>query len=74
MGLNSPDIEVIVHKDQHRDAERWCTQNLGKRWSVLDNRDGVWSCFWAGFREHHGAYRYCFKNAEDATMFAMKWS
>jgi hypothetical protein len=74
MGLKNPNIEVVIHKDQHRDAERWCRENLGKRWSVLDNRDGIWSCFWDGRRKNYAAYRYCFKNAEDATIFALKFS
>lgn len=74
MGLNNPEIEVLVHKDQHREAERWCRENLGTRWSVIDNRAGTWSCFWAGHRKNFAAYRYYFKNAEDATIFALKFS
>lgn len=74
MALNQLEIEVMVHKNRHRDAELWCRENLGKRWSVVDNRDGIWSCFWDGFRKNGSFYRYCFKYAEDATIFALKFS
>lgn len=65
--------EVTVSRHQHHEAESWCRANLGPRWSVLDNRSGVWCCFWAGFR-NDGGYRYYFESAQTAVEFALRWS
>lgn len=67
--------EVIVRKNNHREAERWCRENLGKRWSVVDNREGIWSCFWAGTRgPDAGSYRFNFKHQKDAMWFTLRWA
>jgi hypothetical protein len=69
------DYEVFISKDKHHDAEKWCREKLGKRWNVLDNREGIWSCFWAGTRNPNaGKYRYAFKNQKDAVWFTLRWS
>lgn len=69
------EYEVWVRRDRHRQAETWCRENLGQRWSVVDNRDGIWCCFWAGFRSPEpGMYRYYFKNSEDALVFSLRWA
>ncbi len=67
--------EVVIHKSRQRDAERWCRENLGPRWEVTGNRDGIWCCFWEGFRgEHAGKYRYYFANEGDTIMFILRWA
>jgi len=65
---------ITVHKDYHREAEEWCRTRWGDRWSVTDNRKGTWCCFWGGFREANGNYRYHFAREEDAIIFALMWS
>ena len=70
------DYEVIISKHAHREAEAWCRERWGKRWSVIDNRQGTWACFWNWDRKNEnsiGQYRYNFKNQEDATLFSLKW-
>ena len=70
--------EVIVDKHIHYEAEEWCRQQWGTRWSVIDNRGGTWCCFWAGFRSNNagnaGKYRYHFQNKEDAALFTLRWA
>ncbi len=65
---------ITIHKDHHREAEEWCRTRGGDRWSVTDNRQGTWCCFWGGFREANGNYRYHFAREEDAIIFALMWS
>jgi hypothetical protein len=64
---------VITGKANHWQATDWCTEQFGKRWGVVDNRDGVWCCFWAG-REQFGSYRWYFENECDAMWFTMRWA
>lgn len=54
------------------EASSWCEEQFGPRWSVVDNRQGVWCCFWRG-RESPGMYEWYFKNERDALMFMLKW-
>lgn len=54
------------------EADAWCEQNFGKKWSVVDNRDGVWACFWYGSKAP-GTYEWLFKNEADAVLFRLKW-
>ncbi len=65
---------IMVHKDRHRAAEDWCRSQWGPRWSVTENRQGTWCCFWGGFREANGNYRYHFAREQDAVLFALRWS
>ena len=71
-GLSKLDHEIWIDQRKHVHAERWCRQQLGKRWNVIDQRGGLWACFWAG-REAHDKYRFCFAQEADATVFALKW-
>ena len=71
-GLSKLDHEIWINERKHVDAERWCRTHLGKRWNVIDQRDGRWACFWAG-REAHDKYRFCFAQEADAIVFALKW-
>ena len=69
--------EVYVPKHKVREAERWCKTELGERWSVISNRQGLWSCFWVGPRskQHQaGTYQFSFDNEEIAMWFALRWS
>lgn len=50
----------------------WCEQQFGKRWSAIDNKEGVWCCFWAG-RSMPGSYRWHFMNEQDAMLFSLRW-
>lgn len=54
-------------------ATEWCTEQFGRRWSVIDNRAGVWCCFWLGTRGP-GGYEWLFLNEQDAVLFALKWA
>lgn len=57
------------------EIDEWCTKHFGKRWSVTDNREGVWCCFWRGFRSPGpGHYEWLFENEEDAIMFSLRWA
>lgn len=73
MTLKKLDYEILVPKESHLQAINWCETQFGQRWAVTDNRDGSWSCFWAGF-DRGGYYRFCFNRSEDALLFALKWS
>lgn len=67
--------DVYIDKKQHWAAEYWCRERFGKRWSVTDNKSGIWSCFWAGSRgPRSGMYVYSFANEEDAILFTLRWS
>ena len=60
--LRKLSYEVFISKDSHRRAEEWCKERWGTQWSVVSNRDGIWSCFWAGTRgPQAGKYRYIFE-------------
>lgn len=71
-GLVKLEHEVWIHEHKQPDAERWCREQFGKRWNVIDQRDGRWACFWAGANSHW-LYRFCFAQEADAMMFALKW-
>ena len=58
--------------DSHAAQTVWCEQKFGKRWSVVDNRDGVWCCFWGG-RAIPGVYKWEFQNEQDALLFSLRW-
>jgi len=58
--------------DRHWEQTQWCEQQFGQRWSVVDNREGTWCCFWGG-RSIPGKYRFEFKNEQDAVLFSLTW-
>lgn len=73
--MNHLPYTISIHKSKQREAERWCSDHLGKRWSVVDNRQGVWCCFWAGTRtEHPGYYDFHFLNERDMCWVALRWA
>jgi hypothetical protein len=74
MVMKSIDIRnhVYVHKDQMHQARDWCEQQWGKQWNALDNRDGLWSCFWGG-QKHYTEYRFSFAHEQHAVFFALRW-
>ena len=68
-------FEIIIKKKENYQAADWCQQRWGKRWSTIDNRQGVWCCFWLGTRgPNSGKYIYHFKNEQDAIVFSLRWS
>ena len=71
-GLSKLEHEVWINDRKHVDAERWCQTLLGKRWNVIDEREGRWACFWGGSGAHW-LYRFCFAEEADAIVFALKW-
>lgn len=71
--MSQLDYQLLVNKKDHRHAEAWCRKNLGTRWSAIDNRQGIWSCFWAGPKNNNN-YLFYFKNESDAIIFALKWT
>ena len=63
---------VYIDSRNHVKAEIWCRTNLGKRWS-LDNRNGVWACFFCGGPERKSEYRFNFAREEDKIWFVLRW-
>lgn len=55
-------------------ATQWCENKFGKCYSVIDNRNGVWCCFWLGPRSSISGYEWLFLNEKDAILFALKWT
>jgi hypothetical protein len=72
MVIRSPEHEVIFGKKNHQRQIDWCTEKFGKRWSVIDNREGTWTCFWAGVDSPRN-YRWLFKDEKDLVMFVLRW-
>ena len=70
-GVAKLDYEIMIDYDKHYDAEHWCREQFGKRWTALD-QVGQWACFWGG-RNDHKRYRFCFAESRDAVFFAVKW-
>lgn len=62
----------LLSKNNHWEQDQWCTEHFGKRWSVIDNRSGVWCTFWRG-RESPGSYEWFFQNEQDALQFILRW-
>lgn len=54
---------------------QWCEQHFGPRWSVTENRSGIWCCFWLGPRanENAGKYEWSFLHEKDAIYFSLVW-
>ncbi len=67
------DYEVLIDANNHQDANEWCKEHFGKKWSPIDNRSGQWTLFWGG-RDHSRKYRFCFAKKEDAAYFVLRWS
>ena len=67
------DHEVLVHKDLHRPAGRWCEQQFGRRWEAIGHRSGRWCMFWAGPNDSN-KYRFCFADEQDMMWFMLQWS
>jgi hypothetical protein len=66
-------ITTTKHRnDSHAQQTVWCEEKFGKRWSAIDNKEGVWCCFWAG-RSMPGSYRWHFMNEQDAMLFSLRW-
>lgn len=73
--MNKLPYEVLIDKEHHRYAQAWCEEQWGNRWSVTLNRNGIWSCFWAGTRGYQaGKYRYLFEHERDAMLFTLRWA
>jgi hypothetical protein len=73
LAMNQLPYTVRIHKDQYRDAEHWCRNRLGERWSVTDNRSGQWACFWSG-TDAFAYYNFHFARKEDLIWVALKWA
>jgi hypothetical protein len=65
--------EVLIHKDRHQDAMKWCEEQFDTRWQAVGNRAGIWCVFWAG-RDHFDQYRFCFVYEQDYVWFLLRWS
>jgi hypothetical protein len=66
------DYEVMIHKNQHREAQEWCEKQFGRRWEAIGYMSGVWSVFWAG-RSDFDQYRFCFAKERDMILFILRW-
>ena len=56
----------------HHYQIKWCEERFGTRWSAIDNRKGIWRCFWGG-PKMAGKYKFEFKNEQDAILFSLTW-
>lgn len=63
-------------------ACRWCADQFGKRFSIIDctsdefspgTPSGVWQCVWAGPSDSH-RYEFRFDHESDAILFALRWT
>lgn len=71
--LSYLDHKVLVHKDKHRPAFKWCFKQFGAQWNPINNRTGRWSMFWQG-RDYFDKYRFCFATEQDMIWFQLKWA
>jgi hypothetical protein len=71
-GLRKLEHSVFIHKTKHLDAMQWCNSQIGKRWDIFVNRDGAWTCVWAG-QDAYELYKFCFAEDADAVLFTLKW-
>lgn len=67
-----PYVFLIPKMKRQWEAIEWCTQQFGKEWSVTDNREGTWCCFWRGCHIP-GSYEWYFQNEKDAMLFSLRW-
>lgn len=67
---------ILMPKEKNQwQIDQWCMYQFGPRWSVTENRQGRWCCFWRGPRSEDGAhYEWLFVNEADALLFALRWS
>jgi hypothetical protein len=72
-GLVKLEHEIMVPTVNWEVAHDWCRENLGRRWSVIENQNGIWACFWGGTNDPK-RYIFCFAESRDAVFFALKWS
>jgi len=63
---------VVTNNVFNWEADLWCSDNFGERWFATDNKEGVWTCFWAGI-EAPKNYVWHFKNEKDAVVFSLRW-
>lgn len=69
-----PYVFLLSKNPDQWEMDKWCTEHFGKRWSVVDNRQGVWCCFWRGARSPGpGKYEWYFQNERDANWFILRW-
>lgn len=55
------------------EAVPWCVEQFGKRWNVIDNRQGKWTLFWAGPNQRKkNVWR--FADEKDSMLFILRWS
>ena len=65
-------IDAVAHSS-YRECKLWCEQQFGGQIDILDNRQGVWHCVWAGPGKFD-TYRFTFRDEADAVLFALRWS
>jgi hypothetical protein len=71
--MNELKHTVRVHKTKQRLASKWCQKQFGYRHDIINNRQGIWQCFWEGTGdvEH---YRFHFRNERDMIWFALQFA
>lgn len=66
--------KILLPKMRNQwETTKWCEEQFGKRWSVVDNRQGTWCVFWRE-RACPGCYEWYFQNETDFINFVLKWS
>jgi hypothetical protein len=73
--MKPPEHRVLRASAHTAQAEAWCFDQWGERWSAISNREGRWCVFYRGTRtqEKHLTYEWLFADEKDATMFALRW-
>lgn len=58
------------------EAESWCIEQWGPKWSVTGNREGIWCVFWAGNRVEltPSSYQWWFATEQQRTWFLLRWA
>ena len=73
--MNSLNYDVTINKTNYDAAAAWCENILGPSWSSNTNPQGKWACFNKDFKYYsNGTYTFYFKDLQDATFFALKYS
>lgn len=71
-------VELLASVDTVNEVTTWCYYNIGRKYVEYNTTDGKWARVppnYKSMRSSNGKYRYTFlfKEAEDATTFALRW-
>ena len=70
--LTKLNFDVFIDAHQHGPARKWSIDHFGARWCPIENRNGIWTMFWAG-RDAPKKYKFSFAKERDYIMFTLRW-